>query len=382
MKKFSSRILTTLLLLMFLPSNFLQAADLSTKLKGRILLQVESRGEAWYINPKDGLRYYMADGNSAYTIMRNKGVGITNADLTRAKLDINFAKKHVGKIFLQVQSLGEAYYVNVDGKLHYLKDGSTAYTIMRELGLGITNDNLEKISVSPNQDNKTIVATQNITQSITESILCNGKYWTKCDAGKRFVCPSSGNAYCENESSTLVNNSLVCNGKTWTACATGSKFVCPSSGDAYCQKEYTSSELNEGSNNKTTALESINKALNIYNDVIQKETEVLQTIERNLDALVAYGGKATETYIKYLQAARSLWIAKQNVNKSMVEWHEQVKTKTMAIAIEGFVSYDLTNFLKMPGDAEKVRSEYLTDKASFDDTARTYQSILIMAGIY
>lgn len=53
------------------------------RLSGRILLQVESRGEAWYVNPDDGKRYYMKDGNAAYQIMRFLSLGITNTDLRK-----------------------------------------------------------------------------------------------------------------------------------------------------------------------------------------------------------------------------------------------------------------------------------------------------------
>lgn len=120
-------------------------ANLTNKLKGKILLQVENHGEAWYVNPKDGKRNYMANGNEAYKIMRNFGVGITNNDLEKIKNDSKTAKKHSGKIFLQVEAHGEAYYIDFDGIAHYLKNGEAAYTIMRNLGLGITNDNLNKI---------------------------------------------------------------------------------------------------------------------------------------------------------------------------------------------------------------------------------------------
>lgn len=125
-----------------------RAEDLSTKLKGRILLQVESHGEAWYVNPKDAKRYYMANGSEAYNIMRTLGVGITNANLNKIKSDKNFAKKNQGKIFLQVELHGEAYYIDSNGVLHYLKDGDAAYSIMRELGLGIKNLDLIKIILS------------------------------------------------------------------------------------------------------------------------------------------------------------------------------------------------------------------------------------------
>lgn len=121
--------------------------NLTNRLKGKILLQVENKGQAWYINPKDGKRHYMADGSEAYRIMRELGVGITNTDLEKVKTDTDFAKKHSGKIFLQVEDLGQAFYINFDGIAHYLKDGNEAYNIMRDLGLGITNNDLNKIDI-------------------------------------------------------------------------------------------------------------------------------------------------------------------------------------------------------------------------------------------
>ena len=42
---------------------------------------MEELGQAWYINPTDGLRYYMKDGNAAYQIMRFLSLGISNLDL-------------------------------------------------------------------------------------------------------------------------------------------------------------------------------------------------------------------------------------------------------------------------------------------------------------
>jgi len=131
-----------------IPFHVTMAEDLSSKLKGRILLQVESKGEAWYVNPKDSKRYYMANGSEAYNIMRTLGVGIVNKDLNKIKADKIFAKKNSGKIFLQVESRGEAYYVDINGNANYLKDGNAAYQIMRNLGLGIKTVDLSKIELS------------------------------------------------------------------------------------------------------------------------------------------------------------------------------------------------------------------------------------------
>lgn len=121
--------------------------NLLNKLKGKIMLQVESHGEAWYVNPTDYKRYYMASGDEAFKIMRNFGIGIKNSDLNKIKTDKNYAKKFSGKIMLQVESHGEAYYIDFNGGVHYLKDGAAAYDAMRNLGLGINNSDLNKIPV-------------------------------------------------------------------------------------------------------------------------------------------------------------------------------------------------------------------------------------------
>jgi len=119
-----------------------------SNLKGKILIQVESHGEAWYINPKDGKRYYMPNGSEALKIMKQFGVGMSNSDVEKMKTDANFRKKFMGKILLQVESHGEAYYISFDGRYNYLKDGESALAVMKKLGLGISNVNLEKIAAN------------------------------------------------------------------------------------------------------------------------------------------------------------------------------------------------------------------------------------------
>jgi len=118
---------------------------LAKRLAGRILLQVESRGEAWYVSPEDYHRYYLRDGNAAYELMRKMGRGITNKNLERLRREADFARRFKGYIFLQVESHGEAWYLDDDLNLHYLRDGNAAYELMTSLGLGITNKDLELI---------------------------------------------------------------------------------------------------------------------------------------------------------------------------------------------------------------------------------------------
>ena len=57
------------------------AGSLAQKLSGRILLQVQQKGEAWYINPVDLKRYYLGSPADAFAILRQLGLGITDADI-------------------------------------------------------------------------------------------------------------------------------------------------------------------------------------------------------------------------------------------------------------------------------------------------------------
>jgi len=180
---------------------------LINRIKGRILLQVEENGEAWYVDPESENKLYLKDGQAAYDIMRGLGLGISNANLEKIPLGIqeklfnlkdtdgdkipdnteiaigsdptksdsdgdgiddkteilsgfrpNSQEKYLydakltnrlkGRILIQVQSHGEAWYINpADAKRYYLGDQETAYSVMRFLSLGIKNSDLRKIQV-------------------------------------------------------------------------------------------------------------------------------------------------------------------------------------------------------------------------------------------
>jgi len=158
MKRFL--VLFSFLSLLFIP--FVVNADsLIERVKGYILLQVEQNGEAWFVRPVNGKRYYMKNGEVAYEMMRSFGLGITDADLgkiqsvtdtttmnaSNATCKVGTVANQVrGRILLQVQQNGEAWYVHPQKCLRiYMKDGDAAFTIMRFLGLGITDTDLQAI---------------------------------------------------------------------------------------------------------------------------------------------------------------------------------------------------------------------------------------------
>ncbi len=200
----SKAIVFLLTVILFIPVFSTKAITIANSSKGKILLQVESHGEAWYVNPKDGNSYYLKDGAAALELMKKVGVGFSNnnlkkipvadANLTgdkdtdsdglsdsvedalgtdktkadsdgdgyndkdeiangynpsgagKSNIDLKFSQSQAGKILLQVEGRGEAWYVNpINNKRYFLGRPSDAYSLMRSLGLGITNNNLNKI---------------------------------------------------------------------------------------------------------------------------------------------------------------------------------------------------------------------------------------------
>jgi len=122
-------------------------SSLSTRVSGNILLQVEKNGEGWYVYPDTKKKYYLGRPADAFNIMRNLGLGIKHSELT-SYLNSKFPSRLSGKILLDVEQNGEAYYVNPnDLKGYYLNRPADAFKVMREQGLGITNTDIRKIDI-------------------------------------------------------------------------------------------------------------------------------------------------------------------------------------------------------------------------------------------
>ena len=99
MKKISTLIIIIMGLL-FISHNITKAGELADSLRGKILLQVESNGEAWYVKPSDSKKIYLKDGDVAYNVMRDLGLGISNSDLF--KIPIGFEDRFESPVLVAI----------------------------------------------------------------------------------------------------------------------------------------------------------------------------------------------------------------------------------------------------------------------------------------
>lgn len=175
------------------------------RLKGKIILKVEDKGKAYYVNPGSQKMSFLGKPKNAFELMRSQGVGISNENLSKIpvglldeslgedsdgdglsdmledalgtdknnsdsdgdgyndkeelrnnysplkrsekmKINSEFANKKKGKIFIQVEGQGEAWYVNPhNGKRYFLGRPANAFMVMRKLGLGVSDQSYENL---------------------------------------------------------------------------------------------------------------------------------------------------------------------------------------------------------------------------------------------
>jgi len=186
LKKQKTIVITTFVLLfscflVFSPPKSLAADSLTARLRGRLLLQAQSRGQVWYVNPIDDRRYEV-NAENALSIFRALALGITNDDLEKIPTDTNFINAKVdsdgdgyldiveavngynlfgpgkaifdkkittrlrGRLLLQAQNHGQIWYVNPVDDRKYEVNAANALPLFRQLALGITDADLSEIS--------------------------------------------------------------------------------------------------------------------------------------------------------------------------------------------------------------------------------------------
>lgn len=146
----NTKFLKLFLLITILLPTAVFGAHYAGERSGYILLQVEQNGEAWYVFPTTGNRYYLGRPADAFEVMKKLSLGATHNFIINTEI---FPARLSGLILLDVESNGEAYYIYPkDNKKYYLGRPSDAFRIMRELGQGISDAGLVNIPVGEVND--------------------------------------------------------------------------------------------------------------------------------------------------------------------------------------------------------------------------------------
>ncbi|MBN2854197.1 L,D-transpeptidase [Patescibacteria group bacterium] len=191
------------LIFIFPPSSL--ASSLPFELRGQLLIQVENKGEAWYVDLENALRHNLKPNNSSIETIRKMALGISNENLKkipiavdarliridsdndglddrlesaieanpfnsdsdgdsysdaleiknhfdplssgRLPIDLNFTNKLAGKFLLQVEGKGELWYLSPrDNLRYYLGDYKDLLKVISILGRGISDENIKLIA--------------------------------------------------------------------------------------------------------------------------------------------------------------------------------------------------------------------------------------------
>jgi len=164
------------------------------------------------------------------------------------------------------------------------------------------------------------------TKAITpdKTTLCNGIYYTQCPSDTKFVCPKTGEAYCEtplkNKSVSVSADTLICNGKEWLKCPQWQNFYCPAQGDAQCVPQPSISTNNQTdtsvSNNPNTSQSGL----------------ATQQVEKLLQQEI---GKQNSWYEEYLRKQAEIDAKLKPVNEEWDRVYAQIQSEC---PIENFIT--------------------------------------------
>jgi len=163
--------------------------ELTNRLRGKFLLQVQDRGRIWYVNPNNGRRYEVTFAN-ALNLFETLALGINNTNLyqilihidsvssevdsdgdgfsdkseagagynpdiasnssrrgnDKVNMDTSLTNRLKGRLLLQVADRSRIWYVDFDGK-RWEVTWKNLMDLFRKLALGITDNDLNKIDM-------------------------------------------------------------------------------------------------------------------------------------------------------------------------------------------------------------------------------------------
>lgn len=183
------------------------ASSLPFKLRGSFLIQVEDKGQAFYVDTNNGIKHKLEKNNTTWKTISDLSLGVSKDNLAQIpvavnkelinldsdndgldnslekaigtnpfssdsdndsyndsleilnhynplssgqlKIDEKLSKKLAGKLLLDTEGNGELWYINPSDNLrYYISNYNELFKVINIVGKGISNDNLKSIADS------------------------------------------------------------------------------------------------------------------------------------------------------------------------------------------------------------------------------------------
>jgi len=122
------------------------ATTVASRYAGKVVKN--PKGGIWYVEPTNKKRYPIMDAEQTFAAIQKAGTGIKHAELNKY-LKVGFPRRLAGKILIDAETTGAAYYVN-PAKLKgvALKSAYEAFLALRNLSVNINTTDLVKIPIA------------------------------------------------------------------------------------------------------------------------------------------------------------------------------------------------------------------------------------------
>lgn len=120
----------------------------AAKLSGKILLQVEQHGEAWYVDPNTQERHFLGTPQSAYSIFQSIAAPYPYIQISEVA-----DQSQAGRVIHNSED-SMLYYIEPD-TLHYklIDSAEATFMLIKEQGIGVPDALLETIPVAHGSKN-------------------------------------------------------------------------------------------------------------------------------------------------------------------------------------------------------------------------------------
>src|SRR3989339_460598 len=167
---------------------------------------------------------------------------------------------------------------------------------------------------------------------------------------------------------TSPSNTILCNGKYWTPCSSGRELICPANGDAYCKVQLTQVQLQRATNNKNNFIQRFDILLKDYRDFRDIQSKEIDAMNQMLVELGKYTGAITELKVTLTKQRRERLIKSLSSFNQLITARERMKSDYQNLDVEMYLENNFEDALQDGSSfLNKTKTQFEQDKAVYYD---------------